>query len=76
MINLPIGVFALACAVRLVPQIRGEQGERLDWSGFAMTTVCLVAIVVGCAALGAPVSDRSIVRVIRDSGFSAPIGIC
>jgi MFS family permease len=53
-INLPIGVFALACAVRLVPQIRGEQRERLDWSGFAMSTVCLVAIVVGCAALGAP----------------------
>lgn len=53
-INLPIGVFALACALRLVPQIRGEERERLDWSGFAMTTVCLVAIVVGCAALGAP----------------------
>jgi EmrB/QacA subfamily drug resistance transporter len=53
-INLPIGVFALACAPRLVPQIRGEGREKLDWSGFALTTVCLVAIVVGCAALGAP----------------------
>jgi EmrB/QacA subfamily drug resistance transporter len=53
-INLPIGVFALACALRLVPQIRGAERERLDWGGFVLTTVCLVAIIVGSAALGAP----------------------
>ncbi|HEY1775058.1 MAG TPA: MFS transporter [Solirubrobacteraceae bacterium] len=53
-INLPLGVLALACSLRLVPQIRGAERERLDWGGFVLTTICLVAVVVGCAALGAP----------------------
>ena len=53
-INLPLGVIAVVCALRLVPQIHGEVRERLDWGGLVLTTVCLVAVVVCCAALGAP----------------------
>jgi EmrB/QacA subfamily drug resistance transporter len=53
-INVPLGVIALLCALRLVPQIRGEAGEPLDWGGFTLSTACLVAIVVGSAALGSP----------------------
>ncbi|HXR13026.1 MAG TPA: MFS transporter [Solirubrobacteraceae bacterium] len=53
-INLPLGVAALLGALRLVPQIHSDRRESLDWGGFALTTVCLVAIVVGAAALGAP----------------------
>jgi EmrB/QacA subfamily drug resistance transporter len=53
-INLPLGVLALIGALRLVPQIYAEEREPLDWRGFALTTACVVAIVVGSAALGAP----------------------
>ena len=53
-INLPLGVLALAGALRLVPQIHAEVRESLDWRGVALTTTCLVAIVVGSAALGSP----------------------
>jgi hypothetical protein len=53
-INLPLGVLALTGALRLVPQIYADARESLDWRGFALTTACVVAIVVGSAALGAP----------------------
>ncbi len=53
-INVPLGALALLGAMRLVPQVHADRRESLDWRGFALTTACLVAIVVGAAALGSP----------------------
>ncbi|HLW95670.1 MAG TPA: MFS transporter [Solirubrobacteraceae bacterium] len=53
-VNVPLGVVATVVAARIVPQLRGERHAALDWLGFVLTTLCLVAIVVCAAALGAP----------------------
>jgi EmrB/QacA subfamily drug resistance transporter len=54
LVNVPLGLAATVAAARIVPQLHGERREALDWVGFALTTACLVAIVVCAAALGAP----------------------
>ena len=54
MINLPLGVFALLVAIKIVPDVEGVNTDKLDWTGFYGTTIALGSIVFGCAALGAP----------------------
>jgi MFS family permease len=54
MINLPLGIFALLIAIKIVPDIEGASTDKLDWTGFYGTTVALGSVVFGCAALGAP----------------------
>ena len=63
LINVPLGVAAVACAVRLVPQIYGEVRSALDWGGFALSTSCLGGVVVAAAALGSPSVDWPLVAV-------------
>src|SRR5580700_2221508 len=45
-INVPLGVAALLAAPRLVPESRNQQGSRLDLTGVALITACLVAVVL------------------------------
>ncbi|MFE7468865.1 MFS transporter [Streptomyces sp. NPDC057499] len=45
LINLPVGVVALALTPRLIPESRGEEGGRLDLVGAVLSTAALVAIV-------------------------------
>jgi EmrB/QacA subfamily drug resistance transporter len=45
-INVPIGVAALLAAPRLVPESRSEHGSRLDLTGVALITACLIAVVL------------------------------
>lgn len=45
-INVPIGVAAMLAAPRLVPESRDERGSRLDLTGVALITACLVAVVL------------------------------
>ncbi|HEX4034335.1 MAG TPA: MFS transporter [Solirubrobacteraceae bacterium] len=52
-VNVPLGVVATVVAARIVPQLRAERREGLDWIGFVLTMLCLVAIIVCAAALGA-----------------------
>ncbi len=61
LINIPLGVAALACARRLVPQTYGEVRSALDWAGFALSTLCLGSVVVAAAALGSPHVDWPLV---------------
>ena len=69
LVNVPLGLLATVVAARIVPQLRGERRDALDWIGFALTTACLVSIVVCAASLGAP-------RVRwAEVGVSAVIGL-
>jgi EmrB/QacA subfamily drug resistance transporter len=45
LINLPIGVAALAAATRLIPESRGKLAQGLDLSGLGLITLTLTAIV-------------------------------
>ena len=45
-INVPLGVAALIAAARLIPESRDGQGARLDLTGVALITACLIAVVL------------------------------
>ena len=45
LINLPVGVVALALTPRLIPESRSAEGGRLDLAGALLSTATLVAIV-------------------------------
>jgi EmrB/QacA subfamily drug resistance transporter len=46
-LNLPLGVVALVVAARIVPDLRAERVQRLDWRGFALTGLGLATFVYG-----------------------------
>ena len=46
LINVPIGVAALALAPRLVPESRAERSSRIDVTGTVLVTVGLTAVVL------------------------------
>jgi len=45
-INVPLGVLALLASPRLIPESKAERGSRLDLTGVALITACLVAVVL------------------------------
>ncbi len=45
-INVPLGVAALLAARRMVPESRDERRSRVDLTGVALITACLVAVVL------------------------------
>lgn len=53
-INLPLGLAALLLAHRLVPDVRTADAARLDWRGFALTTIGISALIVEIENLGKP----------------------
>jgi EmrB/QacA subfamily drug resistance transporter len=63
LVNVPFGIVALVCARRLVPQTYGEVRDALDWAGFVLTAICLVAIVVAASALASTHVDWLLVGV-------------
>jgi EmrB/QacA subfamily drug resistance transporter len=46
-INLPLGVVALAITARIVPNLRQGGHAALDWQGFVLTGIGLAALVYG-----------------------------
>ena len=57
LINVPLGLVGLVLARRLVPDVRGAGAERLDWRGFTLTAVGVVALVVGMENIGSAEPD-------------------
>jgi EmrB/QacA subfamily drug resistance transporter len=47
LVNIPVGVFALAVTIWRVPEARAAQAARPDWTGFALLTTGLVSLVYG-----------------------------
>jgi EmrB/QacA subfamily drug resistance transporter len=46
LINVPVGLVALAAASRTVPESRAERASKLDLTGMALATVALTALVL------------------------------
>jgi EmrB/QacA subfamily drug resistance transporter len=61
LINLPLGAIALVCALRLVPQLKAPAQVPMDWIGFALTAICLAALVLALSASGAARIDVPLV---------------
>ena len=47
LVNLPIGVFALAVTIWQVEEVRAPAASRPDWTGFGLLTIGLVGLVYG-----------------------------
>jgi EmrB/QacA subfamily drug resistance transporter len=45
-INVPLGLAALLAAPRMIPESRDERESRVDLTGVALITACLVAVVL------------------------------
>ena len=62
-INVPLGIAGLLLARRLVPDVRGDEPQGLDWRGFALTAVGVAALVVGMESLGSADPDGAVVAI-------------
>ncbi|MGY5956585.1 Drug resistance transporter, EmrB/QacA subfamily [Kosakonia sp. BK9b] len=51
-INVPLGVLAIALALRIIPDIREEERRPFDVPGFIATAVAMVSLVYAMEALG------------------------
>jgi EmrB/QacA subfamily drug resistance transporter len=47
LVNIPIGVFALAVTIWRVEEVRAPQPARPDWTGFGLLTTGLVGLIYG-----------------------------
>jgi EmrB/QacA subfamily drug resistance transporter len=54
-INVPMGLAALLLAPRIVPDVRSPDAGRLDWRGFSLTAIGVVALIVGIEDIGKPI---------------------
>ncbi|WP_342324843.1 MFS transporter [Kosakonia sp. BYX6] len=51
-INVPLGILAIALALRIIPNIREEERRPFDLAGFISTAVAMVSLVYAMEALG------------------------
>ncbi|WP_049129028.1 MFS transporter, partial [Klebsiella oxytoca] len=51
-INVPLGLVAIALALRIIPDIREEERRPFDLSGFLATSVAMVSLVAAMELLG------------------------
>ncbi len=70
-LNLPLGLIALALAVRFVP--RGEESTPppLDWTGLALVSIGLPLLVYALTELGSPGSAMPLDTVLAVAGAVA-----
>jgi len=58
LVNIPLGVLALVTAIRVVPDVQGEQVGSLDWTGFVLCGVTLASLLLGMEQIGAANASR------------------
>ncbi|GAA4692848.1 MFS transporter [Pseudonocardia yuanmonensis] len=63
-INVPLGLAALAVALRIVPGLRADSPPPLDRAGFALTAVGVAALVVGLEGLGSGFSPATVIALV------------
>ena len=51
-INVPVCILGVVLAIIFLPEVREDSGERLDWPGFALSSVALCALLFGITLLG------------------------
>lgn len=52
LLNVPLGIAALACVLLLVRNERAEEARPLDWLGFILSGATLTCVLCGTEALG------------------------
>ncbi len=72
-INIPIGIAGLLLASRYVPQLRGGGRQRLDWRGFAITSVGLPSLIFGLELITRDAANRGLGALLLATGGVAGI---
>jgi EmrB/QacA subfamily drug resistance transporter len=52
LLNVPLGLIAIALALALIPDVRGEERGPFDWGGFALTGLAGFGVVYGLETVG------------------------
>ncbi|WP_404713342.1 MFS transporter [Sphingomonas sp. MMS24-J13] len=63
-INVPLGLFGLVAAYRLIPQLYAEKKAPFDVASFVLTAGALCALIFGLDRLSAIDSDRRLAGII------------
>ncbi|MDO5623333.1 MAG: multidrug transporter subunit MdtD [Pseudomonadota bacterium] len=71
LINIPVGLLGLAAARRYMPNLRSEEHERLDTSGYLMLVVAMVGISLAMDGLGGLGLGHSLVVLLMVGGMAA-----
>ena len=56
-LNVPVGLIGLALALALVPQVKAEAAQPMDWPGFALSGGGLALAIFGFTLLGNHAAD-------------------
>ncbi|MBB2937838.1 EmrB/QacA subfamily drug resistance transporter [Amycolatopsis bartoniae] len=64
LVNVPLGLAALAVAVRIVPRSRAERPPPFDLAGFVLTAVAVGALIVALDGLGSGFGPRTAVALV------------
>jgi EmrB/QacA subfamily drug resistance transporter len=67
-INVPLGLAALAVALRIVPGLRADTPPPLDRAGFALTAVGVAALIAGLEGLGSGFSPATAAALVVAAG--------
>jgi hypothetical protein len=73
LINAPIGMVGLICAILFIKNYRENERPPFDWIGFALSGTCLFCLMSGLASVGRNVFDWEVPVVLVSIGIA--IGI-
>ncbi|CAN5253731.1 MFS transporter [soil metagenome] len=69
-LNLPLGIIALGFAWWLVPDERGSEPRRFDWTGFFLSGIGIASLLFACERLGGQEVDAVEVLVLAAIGMA------
>lgn len=69
LVNIPLGLIAIALALRLVPNIAEERVPHLDFGGMMLSASGLAAFMFGISAAGGHVVPNSLALVLAGFGL-------
>ena len=70
-INVPVCLLGVVLAHLLLPEIRSDSHDRLDWMGFAMSSIALCALLFGVTLLGSTAISPVWIAVLLITGTAA-----
>src|SRR5207342_1139412 len=73
LINVPIGLLGIYLSGIYLPEVPPLPTERLDWTGFVLTSVAAAGVVFGLSVIGLPALPPAIGITATAAGFAACI---
>jgi EmrB/QacA subfamily drug resistance transporter len=71
LINLPVGLLGLLASLRFMPNLKGAENQKFDWSGFVMFSLGLVLVSLGLQGLGEHAISAAVSILLVIGGLAA-----